>query len=208
MALFNIIFIPFIPESPRWLVANGKRDQALYNLAKAHSNGDIQDALIHAELREIDEDLLRLSNQSPWKTLFITSAYRKRLFLLLFLGFSMNWSGNGLVSYYLSDVLDTVGVTSQDRQTLINGILQIVSFLTCLVSSWAAGWVRRRTQFLASSITMFFSFISVTIANSVTTREPDNKSAAVAVIFFVFLFMCGYNWAFNPLSYTYPGERE
>jgi hypothetical protein len=37
------------------------------------------------------------------------------------------WSGNGLVSYYLTDILNSVGITSQTTQTLYNGILQVRS---------------------------------------------------------------------------------
>ena len=35
------------------------------------------------------------------------------------------WNGIGVVSYYLTLVLDTVGVTDSFDQTLINGLLQI-----------------------------------------------------------------------------------
>ncbi|KAL5338365.1 hypothetical protein BJX70DRAFT_398696 [Aspergillus crustosus] len=53
---------------------------------------------------------------------------------------------------------------------------------------------------------MFISFLSVTVANSITSRDEGHKAASVAAIFFIFLFMCGYNWAFNALSFAYPVE--
>lgn len=35
------------------------------------------------------------------------------------------WSGNGLISYYLERVLNGIGITKADDQTLINGIIAI-----------------------------------------------------------------------------------
>ncbi|CAH0051959.1 unnamed protein product [Clonostachys solani] len=205
-AAINVMFLPFVPESPRWLVAKGRVDEAAHVLADAHANGDLDDPLVGAELLEIKGNIRLLKNDNPWRDIYSSSSNRKRLFILIFLGFSLNWSGNGLVSYYLSKVLAAVGITSQDEQTLINGILSITSWLTCIVASWSAGRIGRRTQFLSSSLVMLASFTAVTISNSVVAREPENKHAAVSVIFFIFLFMSGYNWAFNPLAYSYPPE--
>ncbi|KAK7419193.1 hypothetical protein QQZ08_010961 [Neonectria magnoliae] len=208
VAMINFVFVFFCPESPRYLIAKNRQEEALEILAAAHGNGNPKDLLVQAELSEIITAIKLETDdiESSWREFFTQPVHRKRLFLLAFIGIAMNWSGNGLVSYYLARVLTVVGVTSEDSQTKINGVLQIVSFVTCLFASWAASWVRRRTQFLTSITVMFSSFLSVTIANSVVAKNPDNKSASVAVIFFIFLFMCGYNWAFNPLVYAYPVE--
>lgn len=98
----------------------------------------------------------------------------------------MNLSGNGLVSYNLSRILDNIVIISQKTQTIINGILSIVSFFSFMVASWATGWVRRRIQFLTSVLVMFSSFLSVTIANARFSQDESNKGVGGVVIFFVF----------------------
>ncbi|EPE05564.1 hexose transporter [Ophiostoma piceae UAMH 11346] len=211
VALINLVFVLFVPESPRYLIARGRHEEAHRLLARIHGDGDddLNNPLVKAELAEITHHIeaeLNAYGGSVWNEFFTQPVHRKRLFLLAFIGQGMNWSGNGIVSYYLSKVLTVVGVTEQGDQTKINGILQVVSFVTCLVASWVATWSRRRTQFMVSIATMFFSFLAVTIANSVVAKDENNRHASVSVIVFVFLFMCGYNWAFNPLAYAYPVE--
>jgi hypothetical protein len=43
----------FLPESPRWLVAKDRQEDALRILAKLHSRGDVNDLYVQAELAEI-----------------------------------------------------------------------------------------------------------------------------------------------------------
>lgn len=44
----------FMPESPRWLAKRDEHEKALKALAKLHSNGDINDPFVQAELVEIE----------------------------------------------------------------------------------------------------------------------------------------------------------
>lgn len=44
----------FMPESPRWLAQRDEHEKALHALAKLHSNGDINDPFVQAELAEIE----------------------------------------------------------------------------------------------------------------------------------------------------------
>jgi hypothetical protein len=43
----------FLPELPRWLVAQDCHDDALRVLARLHSKGDVDDPYVQAELKEI-----------------------------------------------------------------------------------------------------------------------------------------------------------
>ncbi|KAJ9156582.1 Hexose transporter [Pleurostoma richardsiae] len=189
--LVNLVFLSFVPESPRWLVAKGRVDQARIVIAKAHTNGDEQHPLVPSQVSEIIESIeleKEINKKNAWVEFYTKRSNRKRLFLICVIALSMNMSGISITAYYLTKVLDIVGVTKTKEQTLINGILQIVSL-----------W-------LISAVTMLISFTSLTIASEVVLKDPSNKSAAVAVIFFVFLFTCGYDWALNALVHAYPVE--
>ena len=56
-----------------------------------------------------------------WLTLVKTPGNRRRIITAIAIGWFSQWSGNGLVSYYLNKVFDTIGITSTTTQLLITG---------------------------------------------------------------------------------------
>ncbi|KAH9864966.1 hypothetical protein IAQ61_008912 [Plenodomus lingam] len=88
--------------SPRWLVKNGRDEDALKVLAKYHANGDSQDPLVQLEMREIGEAILReaAQQQASFLDFLRTPGNRRRLLTITLMAFSLNWMGNGIITYY------------------------------------------------------------------------------------------------------------
>jgi len=110
----QLLFLWFIPESPRWLVNKGKLQQAKAVLTEYHGNGNASDSFVEWEFKEICDTIQAekaAASSSGWYELVRTPGNRKRCFLIIFTAIISQCSGNGLVSYYLSSVLKTIGIT-------------------------------------------------------------------------------------------------
>jgi len=144
--IIQLTFIWFIPESPRWLVDRGRDEEAIHVIRKHHCGGNGDDPLIEFEYQEIKE-ALRLEkeakNSSTYLSLFKTKGNLKRMRVIIALAFFSQWSGNGIVSYYLTKVLNGIGITGQGEQLLINGILQIYNYGTAIIVSCVAQYMGR-----------------------------------------------------------------
>ena len=95
-----------------------------------HADGNLSDDTVIYEYAEIKETIrLETAAQasSSYLDFFRTKGNRYRLFLLLTLGLFSQWSGSGLVSYYFSKVMDSIGITDSTTQFVINGVLTIWS---------------------------------------------------------------------------------
>ncbi|KAG2127486.1 general substrate transporter [Suillus clintonianus] len=207
-SLIQVFLIWFVPESPRWLMSKGKEERALEVLAYYHANGDAQDPLVQYEFEEIKTAIAfdrEVTGNVGWLSLIKTPGNRRRLRVIIALAFFSQWSGNGLVSFYLNKVFIAIGITSQTTQLLFNGILNTYNFIVNITAGIYCDRVGRRPLFLTSCIGMTVFWIAQTICFSIH-QETGSITAGYAVIVFIFLFYGFYNIAFPPLLTSYTVE--
>ena len=113
--------------------------------------------------------------------------------IIVAIAFFSQWSGNGLVSYYLNKVFDAIGITNPTTQLLINGILQIWNLAIALTASALVERVGRRILFLISCVGMVIFWAAQTATYALSTR--GNEQASHAVIAFIFLYYMAYEYA-------------
>ncbi len=162
-SLLQFFLIMTIPESPRWLVAKGKDEQAIAFFTKYHCNGNSDDPLIAFEYEEIKAALAleaEAKGASSWKALFTTRGNLRRMRIIIAIAFFSQWSGNGVVSYYLNKVFDGIGITDPGTQNLINGILNIVNYIGAIIGALVVDKVGRRPLFLTSTAGMTVCYAS------------------------------------------------
>lgn len=203
----QFIFFWWLPESPRWLVAQDRTAEASAILTRYHDPLTQDSPLVNRELQEIIQTIQyeKDAKSTGWSALVSTPGNRKRTLIAFLTGLMAQWNGIGVVSYYLTLVLDSVGITDTFTQTLINGLLQIFNFGAALGAAFLVDRLGRRTLFLWSGLGMLVSYIVWTACSAVNS-ETGNKPAGVVVVVCLFTYFFHYDIAWTPLLFGYPTE--
>lgn len=209
--LIQTFCIYFVPESPRWLISKGRYDDARAILLRCHADGDeaVGGPLVDFEMAEIQSaiEMERIAAKTSYKDFFITPANRRRFFILFMIGTMMQLSGNGLVSYYLNKVLNSIGITSKDQKLIVNGGLMIYNFGISILISFTVNMFKRRTMFLTSCCSMLLFYVIWTVLSAINQqRNFEDKQLGKGVLAMIFLYYLGYNIGLNGLPYLYLTE--
>lgn len=189
------LIISFIPESPRWLITKDRSEEAYKILAKYHAEGDQEAEFVKAEIAQIHTTIhleLEASKRS-WMDLIATKGMRRRLLVSCMLGLFTQWSGNTLISYYLSDLLSMVGKTDPIFKQQINLSLACWNLVCGGIAAFMVTKFRRRPMYLICACSLLIVYVSWTIsmerAMSALSAKTPNSAAGIATIFWIYAYV-------------------
>lgn len=180
-----------VPESPRYLVMKNKPEQARRVIAKyMTTSGSVDEPIVPLVLAQIEESLesSRAGLKAAWDFRpFFTKAVWYRTFILLIYSIFQQWNGGGIIGYYLSPALQTIGITKSIDQIGINLGLTAIYFVFTAFGSWLIDIYRRRTLIFAGLVTFVVFQTAATITSWRYSVEPTRAAAALTV-FWMFAY--------------------
>lgn len=203
---FCLLF--FVPESPRFLINKDRHEEARAILERFHGPCSGED-FVKAEFDEICETI-RLEKEfskTGWSQLWATRGNRHRFAICVALGFFANTAGNTVLSYYLHQVLLSIGVTSQRKQLEINGVLTIFNWVFAFSCAFFVDIVGRRPMFLCSVAGMLGSFVGWTACAALYVGGGEHATAAArGVLACIFIYSAFYSIGWSGLYHMYATE--
>lgn len=202
----------FIPESPRYLINKDRHQEALHILAKWHAGGEVNNATVQFEFREIKETIRiqkEMDKGTKYRDFLTTRGNRWRLAILVSLGIISQYSGNALFSNYMNSVYVNSGISDEDEHRKL-GISAGKILLDLIITVTAATNVDRfgrRPLFLISMFGMVGSFACWTVTGAMYERSGEtNLGIGYAQLVFIWMFGIFYDIGFSGLLVAYALE--
>ncbi|KAJ7095464.1 general substrate transporter [Mycena crocata] len=196
-----------IPESPRWLLSVGRKDEARMILIKYHGNGDDSAPLVILEFEEFEEAIKVDASRKPWwdyAALFRTRSSRYRMFTILLMSFCSHWSGSGL-SHFLMVLLANDHVDTQNLRFILSLVSSIIAVIGGVSGALISDKVGRRTHWFCGTVCFTTALIISGVCTALWGSGGYNQAGSNAAIAFLFLFNFFFCATYLPLA-AYPSE--
>ncbi|KAJ8101697.1 general substrate transporter [Lipomyces tetrasporus] len=192
-----------VPETPRWLAANGFPAEALQTLANLHSNGRIEQDEVVAMNIEIQEAVLyeRHLGVASWKEMF--TIYRHRTFMAMTGQMFAQLNGINVISFYLASSLETAGF-STEKSLLYAGYNSVVYIFATLPTWYLADKWGRRPLLMFGSIAMALALSMVCMFTELPSLSPLQRANGMFAFVVVYNAVFGATW--GPIPWLLPAE--
>ncbi|XP_010536004.1 PREDICTED: polyol transporter 5-like [Tarenaya hassleriana] len=211
-AIIVAIGVMSMPESPRWLVMNGKHDEAKRVLRKTSESDEEAETRL-AEMEKAFEEAVGASanfrGQGVWKELLIkpSPAVRRILVAAIGINFFMQASGNDAVIYYTPQVLKAAGVMNKRLLMGINIVMGMSKTFFVLVSALFLDHYGRRPLLLLGTAGVAVSLFTLGVGSHFLTASHDKPAWVLAIcVVSICAFLSFFSIGLGPITWVYSAE--
>jgi len=206
-AILGALILLF-PESPRWLMDNGRAEDGLKTLAKLHAHGDVNDTWVRAEFDQIQEAITyeHEHEAKSYIELFKNRSSFRRLFLCCALQASVQMTGVSAIQYYSVTIYGKIGISGQDtlKYQAINSIIALIAQFLCILLIDKFG---RRWPLIGGNLGNMVTFIIATILLAkYPPGQSTNRGAQWGFIIVTWIYNFSFSATCGPLSWIIPAE--
>lgn len=213
--LLMCLTVPFLPESPRWLMMRGRDDEAKRSLLW-YRRLDIDHPYVAEELAMLERQRANEASISTasWaemcRQVATDASLRQRFVLVLVSTFIFIFSGGNSITYYQSTILKTIGISSATFSLLFSGIYGLCKVSAVFIYSmfFSDRFGRRPNMLIGTSICIVcVAYIAAYLGTVGAHSTPGETSAAAYVaVVALFIFAIGYGLGPAPVTFTLNSE--
>jgi sugar porter (SP) family MFS transporter len=197
-----------MPESARWLLKMGRRDEARASLVKV-DGADVADE--HLATVEADLEAEALEGQASWGEVF-SPTLRRALWVGVGLAVFQQVTGINAIIYYANEIFAEAGFTTAEQQA--KATLYAVGATNVLATLVAVAWVDRfgrRPLLFTGLVGMTVSLAAVGLSFAALENQPDDGATSTTVggivtVLALVVFIASFAFSMGPIVWTIISE--
>lgn len=185
--------MPFIPDSPRWLLSRDRNDDAITSLRRLRPAQEVQSGQCEEELASIKAGLTSNVHKNSWMSTLRGTNLRRTMLVVMFYTYGQI-TGQAFVSTYAVIFYQANGYAAHAfTYPIITSVFSILSCIPCMHFVDTAG---RRVVLMTSYFLQALFLFLVAGMGSLPNKNGAEKNAVVA---WVMLFGISYSVSYFSL---------
>ena len=195
-ALFLGVGTFFLPESPRWLVANNQKDRALNILKNLYGKDKAE-----KDVAEISATLNR--DKVNWRLLIEQPQYLKVIFIGAAVSFFTQTVGINAFNYYAPTIFEKTGFASPSQATYYTMYMGLVLVISTFSSLFFIDRIGRKKPLLLGTSAILVILLVITVG-----FYHIHNPMTLGLLFFIcaLIFMAFHGISIGPACFLIPSE--
>ncbi|KAL2833959.1 general substrate transporter [Aspergillus pseudoustus] len=203
-AIFLILQVIGLPETPRWLVQHDRHEEARAVVGAIESK-PANDPDVVRTILDIQVGLEEEQKGGPFrfKELFTWGDEQnlRRLLITISVELGQQFTGSNMINYYGPVMFQTTMGMGRNLAMILGGAIQCTYLVGSAIPVLLMDRFGRRTLLMVCSVGLCFCFVMVSILLSL-----DSTNAAYGATAFIFIFQLFYGIGWLPVPWFYPSE--
>ncbi|KAL1586451.1 hypothetical protein WHR41_05233 [Cladosporium halotolerans] len=196
-----LVMVYILPESPRWLLAHRREDEARRVLSM------LNDHDIKEEFEEIRTSIqAEQAAQASWTEMFKGGLGTRRVFLGMMLQLAQQLSGVNALGYYLPVVLHRSVGLSETIARWVAAANAVSYFLTTTTSIAFVDKVGRRPLLMIGAAVMAVAFFGVSTGVGIGGALPGTTWPGIIAVIFIWMYFTAFSSGWISIPWLYAAE--
>ncbi|KAK7685451.1 hypothetical protein QCA50_011314 [Cerrena zonata] len=204
-ALCLLIQVSMLPDSPRWCMAHGLKEEGTRILALLEDKDSVDHPEVVLKRKEIEVSLAQESAGGPFRYKELIQGGKianfRRICLCSGVQLMQQFSGANMINYLAPVVYQNTMGMSRNLSLILGGATACTFMVASFIPLWTVDRYGRRVLLMISAAGLSLCFILTAVLLSTGSRPAAFGATAMIFLFQIFLGI-----GFLPIPWLYPAE--